>query len=194
MITVASHTPPNPAQPPLDLVDAERQHALEVDCPPPPAGCGQPAGQRCLGPVPADGGERGFFPGPGHHGRIKAADAAHPERARPAIADAGTSPATSRIRRFRDDLVPHLAECEHCHKPIVWAYNPKGRRVPVDAEPHPSAVHDVIVLFVDAGGFVRATYLATEGQARGARAHGQSLHLPHRETCRFAHRWSPHKR
>lgn len=194
MTAVTRHTPPDPAQPPLDLVTAERQHALEVACPAPPAGCGQPAGQRCLGPVPTGGTERGWLHGPGHHGRIKAADAAHPERARPAITNTDTAPATSRSDRFRDDLLPHLAQCEHCRTPIVWAYNPQNRRVPVDAEPDPDKVRDVVVLFVDAGGFVRATYLATEGQARGARAHGQLLHLPHRDTCQFAYRWSPHKR
>lgn len=186
MITVAPYTPPDPAQPPLDLVDAERQHALAVACPPPPAGCGQPAGTRCVG-------RAGVLSGPGHPGRIKAADAAHPEGARPAITDTAPAPAV-RIARFRDDLVPHLAQCEHCRVAIVWAYNPKGQRVPVDAEPNPDKVRGVVVLFVDNGGFVQATYLASEGQARGARAHGQLLHLPHRETCRFAYRWSPHKR
>lgn len=176
----------------LQLFTDEREHALTVPCPPPPEGCGQPAGAVCLGPQPLNPDHpRQPFRGTAHHLRIKAADTANPAGAHPALPP-DPEPAGRHLvpaDKTRRDLAPHRGACEHCGRAIVWAHNTKGDRLPVDADPDPTAVNKVVALSVDGRGFLQAVYL-NDRQARGAREHGQQLHVPHRETCRYGHRWS----
>ncbi|GLZ36235.1 hypothetical protein Lesp02_84220 [Lentzea sp. NBRC 105346] len=175
----------------------ERAHARTVACPAPPKGCGQPVGADCLGPPPLNpGAERQPFSGSAHHARIKLADQANPDNARPALPpepDAGGRRHLVAADKLRSDLAPHRVACDHCGRSIVWAFNAKGDKLPVDADPDPTAIKQVVLLSIDGKGFLQAVYL-NERQAVGARHHGQQLHQPHRETCRYGHLWSRFKK
>ena len=161
-----------------------REHSLAAACPDPPHGCGAGAGEPChlTGP-------------PAHPHRLLAADALRP-RPDPVVDDP-PRPAPGRrlvsADRVRADLARHREPCRYCHRPVVWATNPAGDRVPVDADPIPPGTTEaaLVTLHVDDRG-PRSTRL-TPGQIAGARAAGQRLHAPHRETCPSGHVWSRHR-
>ncbi|MFC6089444.1 hypothetical protein [Saccharothrix lopnurensis] len=206
------------AQGTYDLLE-ERTHVLRVACPAPPDGCGAPVDQPCrqphrprderepCPPAPEGCGVRAWEPCTSWHGaprpglscwrRIRAADAAHPEDAHPALPTPDPAAATEPGRRLlpvdqvRGDVAGHVEPCGWCHRRVVWAANPRGDRLPVDAEPSADG-HLVLSVVADGdASHVRAHPLA-HGQLDGARRHGHRLHLPHRETCPQGTRWSRH--
>ncbi|GAA1281831.1 hypothetical protein [Saccharothrix xinjiangensis] len=182
-------------QPPTRTLDgAQRQaHAMLVACPAAPRGCGQPAGQACVG---ASGEE---LTGPGHPHRLAAAYREHPDTVppsppEPARATAAPAPVAHLVSvdQLRADLLRHRAPCPRprwCRASIVRARNERGEWARFDAEPtppppagqpEPPRLH---TLTLDPNGVVRAVRL-TPGQVAGARAAGTPLHQPHHQTCR----------
>ena len=71
--------------------------------------------------------------------------------------------------------------CGSCGAPIVWAKTQRGERMPIDAEPSDTGN----VLLTGQPPQRRAGVLS-RGQAEGARAVGQRLHLSHFATCPHA--------
>lgn len=165
---------------------------LSEPCPPPPEGCGQPAGRRChTGDELTH--QRHELAAPAHAHRLIDAAAANPAGAPTGPAVPVDEPRTRAphlvaANRLRRDLAAYREACDHCHLPIVWATNPSGDRVPVDADPTTGNEAAFVTLHVDDRG-VRCVLLKP-GQVAGARAAEQRLHVPHRETCRYGHLWS----
>lgn len=73
------------------------------------------------------------------------------------------------------------SRCESCDAEIIWARTQRGERMPLDAEPSESGN----VLLTGQPPKRRAGVL-TRGQAEGARAVGQRLHLSHFASCPMA--------
>lgn len=71
--------------------------------------------------------------------------------------------------------------CGSCGAAIVWAKTQRGERMPVDAEPSDNG--NVLVTGQPPN---RRAGVLTRGQAEGARAVGQQLHLSHFVTCPHA--------
>lgn len=67
-----------------------------------------------------------------------------------------------------------------CGAEIVWAITVNGKRMPVEAHPHPT--HGNVYLDETAAGELRATVLPP-GKARALRAAKQPLHLSHFSQC-----------
>ncbi|WP_199444474.1 hypothetical protein [Umezawaea beigongshangensis] len=190
-----------------------REHALTVACLLLPCGCNawrcarpeehrpdpsaRPRGCRAEVEQPCVDSEGRELTGPPAHAhRLLAADAANPDAAPTGPAVPVDEPPARRAHlvsadRLRRDLTAHREPCSHCHRPIVWALNPAGDRVPVDADPSEGQDAALVTLHVDDRG-VRCVLL-TPGQVTGARAAGQRLHVPHRESCRYGHLWSRHR-
>jgi hypothetical protein len=40
-------------------------------------------------------------------------------------------------------------QCSACHAEIAWAFTPRGKRMPIDADPHPAG--NVVVSVADSG-------------------------------------------
>lgn len=182
-----------PNQLSAEMLD-ELAHLVSVPCPQPPDGCGQPIGQDCVQPKafgdPVDA-PRQPRRGPGCWRRVKAADEANPAKARPAMPPEPAEPVRRRLvdaARLRRDLASYREPCRWCTRPVVWALNPSGHRVPVDPEP---AEDGVLVVTVDDRG-VRCTEPLTGRALRSTRAFGQRMHQPHRNTCPKGDRWSRH--
>jgi hypothetical protein len=167
----------------------EHDHALTVACPLPPRGCNAQPGRPC---TTRDG---RVIEAPAHSLRLRAADRANPE-GKPAAEQAPAAevqPVRHLVlaEQVRRDLASHVEPCGRCHRSIVWATNARGDRVPVDSQPSPSSGGRLATLHVDDRG-VRVVLLSP-GQVIGARAAGQRLYAPHRETCLYGHLWSRHR-
>lgn len=78
--------------------------------------------------------------------------------------------------------LPRRALCDSCGELITWAWTPRGRQMPVDAEP---VDHGTVALSVDTAGRQVAT-VVSRGQGTAARAAGVALHTSHFATCPYA--------
>jgi len=69
-----------------------------------------------------------------------------------------------------------VSTCRSCGSAIVWAFTPKGKRMPVDAVPHEKGT----MVLTNYGGHVVADYMRESYQRR---------HRPHFATCPDAQSW-----
>jgi hypothetical protein len=125
---------------------------------------------------------------PAHAHRITAADRAAPDNVPPALPEPRPAEPVPRLvdaRGIRRDLASYRQPCQYCQAAIVWAVNPRGDPVPIDADPHQQGY---LWVTVTAQGPVASRL--TAGQAAGAREHGHRLHRPHRESCPKRRLWS----
>jgi hypothetical protein len=75
--------------------------------------------------------------------------------------------------------------CRSCSAPIVWAVTAKGKRMPLDAVPHPEGN----VRLRAGWGSPPLADVLNKGEAVYARCAGEQLHVAHHSTCRHGRAW-----
>lgn len=154
----------------------QHEEALTVECRVPY--CEQPIGAECI-----DQAGKPLVIQPAHFARRRdaATAAGHPVLPDPPAEEPDPEPV---IRRPRTPGKTKSV-CEHCDGELLWARTRNDARMPVDRAPS----DDGNVLITAAGGELHASVFGPR-QAAGARAAGKRLHVHHKVTCPYAHRWA----
>ena len=86
----------------------------------------------------------------------------------------------------RGDRGPHSKACTWCTARLIWAPDPAGTRVALDATPSPDGL---VVLYPRPGQADMAVEL-TRAAAAAHRASGRPTYRRHATSCPYAHQWS----